>query len=49
MTIADKQFPLSFIKIGHQPMGRQVCLTMPMGELKWPEGQLGDAGLMSDD
>jgi hypothetical protein len=49
MTIADKQFPLSFIKIGHQPMGRQVCLTMPMGELKRIEGRLVDAGLMPDD
>ena len=23
-------FVLSFIKIRHQPMGRQVCLTMPI-------------------
>ena len=46
MTIADKQFTLSFIKIGHQPMGRQVCLTMPMGELKRLEQQILDAGLV---
>jgi len=26
-------FVMSFIKIRHQPMGRQVCLTMPSGRL----------------
>ena len=26
-------FVLSFIKIKGQPMGRQVCLTMPFNEL----------------